>query len=240
MLIKTAAIVLHRTPYSDNGTIVHLFSREKGKITVFMRGRGKRTVLPRALMQPFSVVDLVIDFQQNRTMHYVRESQSALTFQTIPFDPVKSAVTLFLAEVIYHVARDLQADIRLFDFLTHSIAFLDASERGTANFHLIFLFKMTYFLGFYPNLSGFDEGVLFDMRNSCFCSQAPPHIHYLNVEQTRSFAHLMRGNYETMHLFRLSRTQRHDILMQIIDYYRLHIPGFGDLLSLDVLTELFD
>ena len=46
-------------------------------------------------------------------------------------------------------------------------------------------------------------------------------------------------NYETMHLFAMSRAERNRCLTIINDYYRLHLPDFPLLKSLDVLKELF-
>ena len=51
---------------------------------------------------------------------------------------------------------------------------------------------------------------------------------------------LMRMNYETMHLFGMSRAERTRCLTIMNDYYRLHLPDFPALKSLDVLKELFD
>ena len=47
-------------------------------------------------------------------------------------------------------------------------------------------------------------------------------------------------NYDNMHLYKFSRGQRRRCLEVINDYYRLHLPGFGELKSLDVFRELFD
>ena len=50
----------------------------------------------------------------------------------------------------------------------------------------------------------------------------------------------MRMNYETMHLFGMSRAERTRCLTTINDYYSLHLPDFPILKSLEVLKELFD
>lgn len=50
---------------------------------------------------------------------------------------------------------------------------------------------------------------------------------------------LFRMNYPTMHLFRLSRRERQRILHVLNEYYRLHVPGFPELKSLEILQELF-
>ena len=47
------------------------------------------------------------------------------------------------------------------------------------------------------------------------------------------------GEDETMHLFAMSRAERNRCLTIINDYYRLHLPNFPLLKSLDVLKELF-
>jgi DNA repair protein RecO (recombination protein O) len=50
----------------------------------------------------------------------------------------------------------------------------------------------------------------------------------------------MRLNYETMGLFAMNRQQRQRCLAIVMDYYRLHLPDFPQLKSLDILQELFD
>lgn len=51
---------------------------------------------------------------------------------------------------------------------------------------------------------------------------------------------MMRMRFATMHLYRMSRDERNRTLDIIIRYYRIHIPDFPELRSLDVLHELFD
>jgi DNA repair protein RecO (recombination protein O) len=53
-------------------------------------------------------------------------------------------------------------------------------------------------------------------------------------------AQLVRLNFETMHLFAMNRTERGRCLEVILLYYRLHVPEFGELKSVEVLKELFD
>ena len=50
---------------------------------------------------------------------------------------------------------------------------------------------------------------------------------------------MMRMDYATMHLFRLSRGERNRMVEVIIRYYRIHLPGFPEPRSLAVLRELF-
>ena len=50
---------------------------------------------------------------------------------------------------------------------------------------------------------------------------------------------LMRMDFATMHLFRMSRTERNRVLEILLTYYRLHLPDFPELRSTAVLHTLF-
>lgn len=50
----------------------------------------------------------------------------------------------------------------------------------------------------------------------------------------------IRPTVMTMHLFAMSRAERSRCLELINEYYRLHLPDFPVLKSLEVLKELFD
>ena len=62
---------------------------------------------------------------------------------------------------------------------------------------------------------------------------------YLPPEEARLIHLLMRMDYPNMHLFRLTRHDRHRIVSVLLSYYRLHIPQFPELKSLQVLKELW-
>ena len=46
-------------------------------------------------------------------------------------------------------------------------------------------------------------------------------------------------NYRSMRLFRMNRAQRNFILDCLLAYYRLHVPEFPELKSVEVLREIF-
>lgn len=58
-------------------------------------------------------------------------------------------------------------------------------------------------------------------------------------EEAERIRTLMRMDFATMHLFRLSRAERHRILELLLTYYRLHLPSFPELKSVEVLQEMY-
>ena len=81
-------------------------------------------------------------------------------------------------------------------------------------------------------------GYGFDMREGRFCSHAPIHRDYLQPQDAEKILQLMRMSAHNMHLFRMTRAERNRITDTILHFYRLHIPAFPELRSLDILREL--
>ena len=99
--------------------------------------------------------------------------------------------------------------------------------------------RLTRLLGFRPNLGGYSPGCCFDLRSGCFCAAAPLHGDFLAPAEAARVGLVMRMDYATMHLFRLSHQERNRMVEVLLKYYRIHLPGFPQLRSLDVLRELF-
>ena len=101
--------------------------------------------------------------------------------------------------------------------------------------------KYLYERGLTPNPSPRGEGsdMFFDLREGQFCTLAPTHRDFLQPDDARRIHILMRMDFPTMHLYRLSRQERNRIIDVLLQYYRLHIPQFPELKSLAVLQELW-
>lgn len=242
MLQKTVGIVLHILKYSDTSHIVEMYTEVSGRASFLVAvPRSRKAVVKSVLFQPLSLIEFEADFRPNTSLHKIKEAKSFYPFSSIPYDPYKSAIALFMAEFLFRAIREEAENRPLFAYLVHSITWLDECREGFANFHLVFLMRLSRFLGLYPNLEDYHEGDYFDLLNACFVSLRPQlHSSFVLPQDAGRLNWLMRMNYETMHLFGMSRGERARCLTVINDYYRLHLPDFPILKSLAVLQELFD
>ncbi len=231
------AIVLTSTLYSDNSYMLNLFTDELGYVVTSVKV-GKRSKVRLSHIQPLTLLSVELHGRPSQQVMHVTECVALPGCERLMMEPGKVLMAQFLAEFLQHALRSMQRDERLFNFLYESICRYNDIERGAANFHLIFLIKLTHYLGFFPNLEGFDSGVCFDLENGCFVRRLPLHANYLLPEATVALANLLRMDYETIYLYEVNRHQRNEILDYIIKYYKLHMAEFGDLRSLDVLREL--
>lgn len=240
MLQKLEGVVLHVVKYSDKSNIVHIYTRQNGSMSFLIPAvRSRKSLVNGVLFRPLSLVEVETDVRSRAALPAVKEARLSYPLETVPYDPYKLGIAMFLAEFLSYALREEGKNEPLFAYLSSSIRWLDACRVDFANFHLVFLIRLSRFLGFYPNLEDYREGDWFDMLNACFVASKPLHGMSLAPEEASHIRQLARMNYETMFLFGMNRLERQRCLTVMMEYYRLHLPDFPELKSLDVLKELF-
>lgn len=240
MQTKTEGIVLRTVKYGDNKCIADVFTLADGRLSFAVNlPKGNRGKLKKQLFQPLTILNVCYDFRPRLSLQRLVEASIHAPYSTLHFHPVKLPVALFLSDFLSHALGDIQNDRPLYLYIKDSLLWFDAQEGSCANFHLVFLLRLARFLGFFPNLEGYSEGYCFDLQASCFTPHAPIHRHFLAPDEAGKLALLMRMNYQTMHLFRMSRAERNRLLDVALEYYALHIPSFPELKSVEVMRELF-
>lgn len=236
---KTRGIVLRTVKINDSKLIVDFLSREEGRLPAVWKITTSRTSkVRRQYFQPMTILNVNLERSPRQHMSRIKEAQIAIPYSSISLDGNKMAITFFLAEFMNYATRSMHTDALLYDFVEQSLTWLDASNKGIANFHLMFMVRMSLFLGFQPDMSTYEEGALFDLREGIFCTTAPLHSDFLNAEDAKKMQILMRMSPSNLHLFPLSRNERNRIIDITLKYYRLHIPQFGEMKTLEVLREL--
>ncbi len=240
MLIKTNGIVLHSLKYTDSSTIVTIYTNQFGRTSYMVHGvNKKKSKFRAAFLQPLSVVELDVYHTPGKDIQNIKDIRVYYPFTGIPFHPVKNSLALFVSEVLFRALKQTEADENLYHFLENSVQVLDCCEEGLANFHLVFLMKLSRYLGFEPNGES-AEDKHFDLMNGIFIKEKPLHTHFLLPEATANFLQIMQSDYLNMQTIKLTRDQRLKLVEILIEYYKLHIPDFHGLNSLPVLHALFD
>lgn len=226
--------------FSDTKMMADVISHEGGRLTcvvsVSQKGKGRAR---RNLFQPLSMLELTIEERRAGALPVVKDAHIAEPLATLHTDPRKISISMFVAEFLYNVTRQEENGGLLFCYVRDSLLWLDTVEQGFANFHLVFMMRLTRFVGFFPNLDDYADHCFFDMRNGCFTLTRPVHSDVLPPDDARKVSLLMRMDYSTMHLFQMSRQERNRCADVILHFYSLHVPSFGDMKSLEVLRELF-
>ncbi len=235
-------IVLRTLKYSDNLMIADMFTATRGRLSFLVPvSRSKSSKVKSVLFQPLSMLSFSAAYRQGGKLVRLSEVRPFVLYSSIPYDPCKSAVALYLAEFLTRALREESDNAAIFTFLEYSLRWLDEADEGFANFHILFLLRLTRFLGIAPNLEqAVAERGYFDLSAGCFVGVQPLHGNFLTATQAADFFSLFSCDYDEMSRFAMSRKLRWDFLDVIQRYYRLHIPDFPELRSAEVLKELFD
>ena len=243
MLRTTRGIVLHSVRYSDTSLVVKIYTESNGVASFMAKGvRSPKAKLRPALFQPMSMLEIVAYSREKQTLHTLKDARLAVPFSSMPFDIRKSSVALFINELVYRSVREEEPNPALFAFLWQSCMHLDAAEGGGAEFHLRFAMRLMPYLGFQPLGNYSADAPLFNMEEGLFQPTAPSHPHYLDREESSLFATLIRSceteeDVQATPVF-TSHAGRNRMLDIILAYYRLHLPGIGDLRSHRVLRDV--
>lgn len=240
MLTKTQAIVLRTIKYGENKLIVDFLTEVEGRLSCVVNiPKTQKGKLKKQFFQPLSILEVELDIRPRQQLHHIRDARIGVPYASIPFEPSKLSISLFLAEFIYYGTRDEQLNPALYQFVVNSLQWLDGCEGQFANFHLVFMMRLSRFIGFFPNVEDYQEGDFFDLRAATFTSQEPLHTDFLSAPDAVRINTLLRMKYASMHLFRMTHEDRNRIVDVIIQYYRLHVPSFPELRSLEVMKELW-
>lgn len=250
MLEKTQGIVLSTLKYNDESVIVDIYTANNGSQGFIVRlPRSRKSPVRSILLRPLSILNLEYDYRPHRSLQFLRNMQVAEPYHSLPYEPMKEAVGLFLSEFLYYALKNEERNPPLFQYLKNGLLWFDEAQRAVANFHLVFLIRLTRFLGFWPDIDPqagpFRQSAarvrhpgVFDLREGVMSDVVPLHSAWLSPEESALAPLLLRMDFHTMHLFRLNREQRRRILDVLTEYYRLHVPEFPELKSLDILREV--
>jgi len=239
MLHKTRGIVFKTTDYGESSVVVQVFTEKFGLQSYMVNGAKKpKAKISRNMLQPLHLLDMVVYHKEAGNVQRIKELKTSPMLLTIPYDVIKSSVALFLNEVLYKAVKQQSADEQLFDFAFSAIEWLDNQTEGLANFHLLFLIRLTRYLGFYPDRYLAGEADYFDLKNGIFSKYKPDGVLYLSPPHTQNFTALLQSNFENIAAVKLSNNERRCLISKLLEYYALHIEGFGGVKSQGVLEEV--
>jgi DNA repair protein RecO (recombination protein O) len=239
MLHKTRGIVFKTTDYGESSVIVQVFTEKFGLQSYIINGVKKpKAKISRNMLQPLHLLDMVVYHKNTGQVQRISELKLSPVLQSIPYDVIKSSIAIFLNEVLYKAARQQSADEHLFDFVFNAIEWLDHQDEGLANYHLLFLVRLTRYLGFYPEQVKIEGADYFDMKEGAFTRYKPQGLYYLSPPHTQNFYSLLQCNFESLSRLRFSNDERRYLLQKLLEYYALHIEGFGNIKSHEVLEEV--
>lgn len=241
MLIKTKGIVLKSIKYSETSVISTVYTEELGLQKYLINGvRSSKAKIRMSLLQPMSLVEMIVYKRENRDLNKVSEIRAAQVFSLIPFELTRGSIGLFMTELLQKTLKEAEPNTVLFDFLYHSFLLLDQTPIGLANVHLLFMSKLTFFLGFLPDGDSFDSNSApcFYLREGRFVNDNYSHTDLISAEDSQLLYDLFITDWANLGDLQLNGQQRRRMLNHLLAYYRCHLDDFGEMNSPAILQSI--
>ncbi|WP_300433855.1 DNA repair protein RecO [Christiangramia sp.] len=238
MLIKTKAIVISALKYAEADLIVKAYTLSDGLCTYMLKGilKSRKGKFKASMFQSLTQLEIVANHRGGGKIEYLKEAKVIGNYQSLHTHPVKLSMVMFLAEMLRNAIREEERNEPMFHYLEYSFQVLDTSDK-IANFHLLFLLKLTKYLGFQPEMGIKDlpvfnllDGVFQDFSSNDYCIEGK------NVDLLKS---LLGTDFDALEAIKMNQSSRNDFLNILLLYYELHIEGFRKPKSLSVLKEIF-
>ncbi len=236
MRISDKAIVLQAIKHGDKKCILKLFTKDHGTISVVAHVGNSPTSKVRASgVLPLSLVDVELIIKQNKELHQLTEAKCYYVSNGLSHSISKLSIAQFLNEILIKTLKEQGANEHLFEFIETCIKYLNDSEENYVNLHLYFLSELSKYLGFEPQNNYSASLCYFDCREGKFSGLSLTMPLGLNASDSKLFSEFLKINSLKVNIDHL---QRKILLEILLAYYKLHIPAFNEMRSLEVLREI--
>ena len=209
-------ILLHTTGFGENSVILHTLSKEYGRKGFFVKNISRRPVSP--MFFPLAILEADIYENDRSRLFNVRNIALRHPLAGIRNDLKKSAISIFISEVLYRVVKEGLTDRPLYDMCEKNILLLDAMEEDFSNFHLYFLLEFIMALGFSPE---------------------PHDLAPFMGERMSLVSDFIGKPFSEAMLVHMTGEIRNEIAEKLLKYIEFHTESAVNVNSLKILHELF-
>jgi len=140
-LLRTEAIVLRKLDYGDTSKIATLYTEEKGKLPVIVKGGRTSKSKLGLIIDPLNIVQLVLHNKETREIQLVTQADLVLSPTVIRNDLDRIKYSSAVAELVFSLVPEHEPNARIYKGLKKIFTLLnDSNEHPKVLFVRFFLF----------------------------------------------------------------------------------------------------
>lgn len=236
-LYNTEGIVFRTIKYSETSVICDIYTLEKGLRSFIVSGVRRSGKSAKAnVYQPMNLINLTAyDHIDSSKLCRIKEATLQLHYKKINLNVITSAIGMFMIELCRNTIKERESDPSLFEFIKTSFTTLDNETHVNPNFHLVFMTELTRYLGIEPMDNYSNEDNCFDAMEGVFCAKSDGGSYIWDSEDSLIFHTICNYNCRNLGDLKLTKKERDHLIDLCIQYYKIHIPGFKELTTPDIL-----
>jgi DNA repair protein RecO (recombination protein O) len=236
-ILDTEGVIIRTVKYSETSIIMDIFTLDHGLKSCIISGvRSPKSKAKSSLFQVMNFMNFSFYKKENDQLHRIKEYSYNHLYQNLQIDVLRSSVGIFLIECTRNSIKEKEENIALYDFIKQNFIALDTIEINSLSlFYLHYLIDLSVYLGFYPLDNYSEENKYFDLLNGSFTSNSYDSKHTMDHHSSVLFSRILKNETN----LKIVRSEKEKIVDYLMMYYALHVDGFRQIKSLDVLRTLF-
>ncbi len=240
---KTKGIVLRTVKYGETSIITTVYTELFGLQSYIVKGvrqSSKKNQGKANYFQPASILQMEVYHNELKQLQFVKEFQWENIYNTIFFNVIRNAVAVYIVELLQHCIKQPEANPELFYLTEETLLAVDTStESIVANIPIYFTLQLSSALGFLIRENFSSTNHTLDLKEGTFTNNIPTHTNYVTGEEVAAIANLISiKNIDDLKNIQFNKTQRRQILQYLQTFMTLHVEGFAQLRSIEVLQQI--
>lgn len=227
--VVVEGVILKRTPYKENDMILHVYTKEYGKIGVLARGVRKMTSKNASATQEMMVSELTINLRKGLSslikataIDYLRHTKESIESEIIGN---------YILEYFYRYVEENMPEVKEYEMLMQA---LQAIERG---YHPLLVYLMFNVFVLNHNgvsidvdgcvVCGSTRVVSISLQDGGFlCEEHLGRHQVYSIDMLKAFRHLHKVSFDRIDLLRIDELILKQ-LIPIMDYYIEEYTGIS-------------
>ena len=233
MKYKSRAIALSYLKQGESSIIAKIFTEEKGVQSFIVKGvRANKSKKKLGHFQPLQLLSINATHLTKNSLQYISEIALEHTQITDGIDMKKNFLSIFVAEVISKVLLETEKDKALFKFMWELKIDLNSIEKINPNFPIIFLIRLSEYLGFSPSKEEIN-GAYFNIELGGFTNNNQQLNYYVEKDNSSYLRELLENKD-----INIPYQNRNQILLHLIQYYKLQHHELKNMTSHLIIESL--
>tara|TARA_B100000767_G_scaffold65839_1_gene62209 strand:+ start:12 stop:719 length:708 start_codon:yes stop_codon:yes gene_type:complete len=233
MKYKSRAIALSYLKQGESSVLAKIFTEEKGLQIFIVKGvRTKKAKKKLGLFQPLQLLNINATHLPKKSLQYISEIALEHTQIIDRINMKEKFISIFVAEVISKVLLETEKDKALFKFIWELKINLNSLEKINPNFPLIFLVRLSEYLGFSPSQEK-TNGEYFNMELGQFTNKKQK-LNYCVEKDNSIYLRKLLENKDV----NIPSQNRNQILLHLIQYYKLQHHELKNMTSHLIIESL--
>lgn len=175
-----------------------------------------------------------------KNLQRIKEVKWSSLYKNVLSDVIKNSIALFMVELLQKTLKQPETNENLFHFCEDAFLHLDVAEKEiTANFAVYFAIRIAQISGFSLQNNYSERRNIFNIQEGDFVEENFADAEFITPQLSRDFSEMLKAIHPNdLSEVKMNGKTRSSMLKIMESFYAWHIPEFGKMKTLNILSAI--